>query len=215
MKNPLLLVVSLCLITLASCQKKQYAYFQNSSQPQYTQTTKKAVVPVADATTTQAEEIALPAAPAETFSASNTEATITETETVVAEKAATVENNTAAPKAAVKTKMTFFQKVKAVNQLKKLSKQVSKKTSAIAPKGNPDTTALISLIAGIAGIVLLWAVPGLGILLGLLALILGAVSLGRTNKRGMSIAGIILGGLTLLISLILVIFVAAIFAAAL
>lgn len=71
------------------------------------------------------------------------------------------------------------------------------------------------MVAGIAGIVLLWALPGLGLLLGLGALILGAVSLRNTNKRGMAITGIILGALSILIGLLLVIFVAALFAAAL
>lgn len=216
MKHCLLLLAGFCLLSLVSCQKKQYAYFQNSPQAQYAHNTKKVVSPTADVTTTQADEITLPSALTESFSASNAETTIIESTTAVAEKTESLENKATTSKATVKKKMSFVQKVKAVSQLRKLSKQVSKKSATAAnPKGNPDTLALIAMVAGIAGIVLLWALPGLGLLLGLGALILGAVSLRNTNKRGMAITGIILGALSILIGLLLVIFVAALFAAAL
>lgn len=67
--------------------------------------------------------------------------------------------------------MTFIQKVKAINRLKKFSKEVSKqtKTTAKAKSADPDKLALISLIAGIASIILLFASGVLGLLLGLTA----------------------------------------------
>lgn len=217
MKKSLLILLSCCLISLVSCQKKQYAYFQNSAQPQYAQENKKSVTKNTELTEIQSAEVSLPSAPAENFSASTSETLIEETNAVVAAvKTEATENKTAAAKATAKKKMSFVQKVKAVSQLKKLSKQLSKNSATAAnPKGNADTLALIAMIAGIAGIVLLWALPGLGLLLGLGALILGAVSLRNTNKRGMAITGIILGALSILIGLLLVIFVAALFAAAL
>lgn len=215
MKQCLLLIVSFCFISLVSCQKKQYAHFQNSIPINYAHATKKAVTPIADPTTTQADAITLPSAPAENFSASNAETTIEETKAVVAEKTESLESKMATPKTSVKAKMSFVQKVKAVSQLRKLSKQISKKSATAAnPKGNPDTTALISLLAGILGIILLFTSLGLvGLVLGVVAIVLGAVSLKSTNKRILSILGITIGGLIVLLFLIGLIFLAALIAA--
>ena len=147
------------------------------------------------------------------FSAGNSESVITDADLTTTEvkAASTVETKTIAPGSAVKKKMTFIQKVKAINRLKKFSKEVSKqtKTTAKAKSADPDKLALISLIAGIASIILLFASGVLGLLLGLTALILGLLSLRTTNKRGMTIVGTLLGALTLLIFLIAIIFVAA------
>ncbi|WP_337042998.1 DUF4190 domain-containing protein [Emticicia sp. 17c] len=219
MKHSLLALVSVCLLSLMSCQKKQYAYFQNSAQPQYAHNVKKAPVNAADTKEIQATEteIALPSAPAETFSASSTEAITTETVTTVAvaEKTEKSDSKTVTPQVEAKKKLTFKQKVQAVKQLRKLSKLAKKAnaTNAANPKGNSDTLAIISLIAGILGLIVLFLLPLAGILLGVLALVFGGVSVGRTNKRGFAIAGIILGALLVLFGLIVVIFIAAFFAA--
>lgn len=219
MKQRLLILVGICLISLASCQKKQYAHFQIGLQTQYAQETQKAVTKTnIAAAETKSEEINMVTAPAEVLSAGNSENVITEADLTTTEVkgGSTVETKTIAPGSAVKKKMTFIQKVKAINQLKKFSKEVSKqtKTTAKAKSADPDTLALISLIAGIASIILLFASGVLGLLLGLTALILGLLSLRTTNKRGMAIVGTLLGALTLLIFLIAIIFVAAFIAAA-
>ena len=54
-----------------------------------------------------------------------------------------------------------------------------------------------ALVTGIVGLVLFW-VPGLGVLLGILATVFGGVGVnaankGKANNKGMSIAGLVMG----------------------
>lgn len=96
MKQRLLILVSICLIYQASCQKKQYA-----------QETIKAVTKTnISAAETKSEEIKLVTAPAEVFSAGNSESVITEADLTTTEvkAASTVETKTIAPGSAVKKK---------------------------------------------------------------------------------------------------------------
>lgn len=65
----------------------------------------------------------------------------------------------------------------------------------------PDRSALAigSLVIGIAGLCA-WFVPICGAPLSIIGIILGALSLG-SSRRGMAIAGLVLAGLSLLLSL--------------
>ena len=70
--------------------------------------------------------------------------------------------------------------------------------------------AVAAMVLGILALLLCWTVIG-GVLLGLLAVVLGVVASGRARRglgegRGMAIAGIVLGVLGLLISVALVVF---------
>jgi hypothetical protein len=64
--------------------------------------------------------------------------------------------------------------------------------------------AVAGLVMGILALVLFW-IPFLGILLGLLGLIFGGVGIGRANKvgkgKGMAIAGLVMGILGVLLGL--------------
>jgi predicted PurR-regulated permease PerM len=75
------------------------------------------------------------------------------------------------------------------------------------PQGRPlgSGLAIASLVLGILALVTFWTFIG-GILLGLVAIVLGVVALRRVRKgraagRGMAIAGVVLGTLGLLLSL--------------
>jgi H+/Cl- antiporter ClcA len=75
------------------------------------------------------------------------------------------------------------------------------------PQGRPlgSGLAIASLVVGILALVTFWTYVG-GILLGLIAIVLGVLALGRVRKgraagRGMAITGVVLGTLGLLLSL--------------
>lgn len=210
MKHTLLPFVALFMVSLISCQKKQYASFQKSYQPEYEHASKKSIVhnattePTTAASAT-AEEIALslPSNPTETFSANNSAA-------IAVEKLEASEVETVIPQTSVKKKISLKQKIQGVRQIKNLSKQLKHSSSTKPLSSSADTLAIVSLIAGVLGIVLLFLTGWVGLLLGLLALILGVISLPKTSKRGLALAGIILGSLVLLIGLLVVIFIASI-----
>lgn len=70
--------------------------------------------------------------------------------------------------------------------------------------------AIASMVLGIIGLVLSCCVPYVPILLGLLAVILGGVSLAKKQGgKGMAIAGLICGIITLIPAIILIVFGAA------
>ena len=78
------------------------------------------------------------------------------------------------------------------------------------PQGRPlgSGLAIASLVLGILAVVTFWTYVG-GILLGLVAIVLGAIALGRVRRgraagRGMAIAGVVLGTLGLLFSAALI-----------
>jgi|HigsolmetaAR203D_1030402.scaffolds.fasta_scaffold00024_46 hypothetical protein len=60
--------------------------------------------------------------------------------------------------------------------------------------------AVTSLVLGIIGLVLFWT-SWVGIILGLLAIIFGAIGAAKRVKRGMAIAGIVLGIIAFILSL--------------
>lgn len=86
------------------------------------------------------------------------------------------------------------------------------KTKKTQPKDNtkveqPKTTpknnnlSIAALVIGIMALSLCYA-PVIGLILGVVAVILGVTSLKNSTEKGMSIAGIVMGGLSALISII-------------
>ncbi|MFD2523450.1 DUF4190 domain-containing protein [Emticicia soli] len=208
MKQILLFVISFCLMSLISCQKKQYATFQNSSQTDYAHSIEKTEIKASD--DIPASEVILPGAPTESIYANSTNVTGIEAKTItISEKPNIAEPKKLEPNTAVKKKTTLIQKVKAIQQIKKLSKQVSKKSAVTAnPESSADDTlAIISLILGLFGVTLLIFGVWVGFLLGLGAMITGIISLKSTSKRVMAVLGIVLGAGVLILGIIAVIFI--------
>jgi hypothetical protein len=73
-------------------------------------------------------------------------------------------------------------------------------TTPVVSRGSGFGVA--ALVLGIIGVVFCW-VPVLGLLLGLLALIFGIVGYARA-RGGMSIAGAVLGGITVVIGIVVI-----------
>ena len=215
MKQSLLFLFSFCLLSLMSCQKKQYASFQNSAQPQYSHNSLKTEEKITDVETT--EEIVLPVAPVENVSATTENITSVGAEVApVAEKPALAETKPLHIDLTGKKKMSLVEKVKTIRQLNKLSKYVSKKSATSSGSANPksnadDTLAIVSLVLGLVGIVALLVGGWVGIVLGLAAMITGIISLRSTSKRILAVIGIVLGAALLLLGIIVVVFVAALF----
>lgn len=213
MKQTLLFLFSFCLISLMSCQKKQYATFQSSSQPHYAHNLKKTEVKTTDVAVANVE-IILPAAPAENVSANNKTVTNVESEVApVTEKPVLNATEPLNLDLSGKKKMTLIEKVKTIRQLNKLSKYISKKsttaTGSTKPKSNSDDTlAIVSLILGLVGIVALLFGGWIGIVIGLAAMITGIISLRSTSKRILAVIGIVLGAALLLLGIIVVVFLA-------
>ena len=213
MKQTLLFLFSFCLISLISCQKKQYATFQKGFQTDYSHNLKKSEVkPVENP---PGEEVILPVAPTENISANNEIATNVETEKApVSEKPAVSETKPLNLDLSGKKKLTLVEKVKTIRQLNKLSKYVSKKSAASTGSTSPkskadDTLAVVSLILGLLGIVVLLFGGWPGIIVGLAAMITGIISLRSTSKRILAVIGIVLGAALLLLGIIVVVFLAA------
>jgi hypothetical protein len=72
--------------------------------------------------------------------------------------------------------------------------------AAAAPANDKPWMAITSLVLGVLNLCL-WAVPCCNGIFAIGALVLGFLGL-KTSKRGFAIAGLILGGLTLLFSII-------------
>jgi hypothetical protein len=69
--------------------------------------------------------------------------------------------------------------------------------------------AVTSLTVGIVGLVFTW-VPGLNLTLGVIATVFGALGfrnahLGRTDGKGMAIAGLVMGAITIVIAITLLV----------
>lgn len=98
--------------------------------------------------------------------------------------------------------------------VRKIQKGISKEqspTGTMAAKAKPDLAALLSLILGGAGLIVLLLGSGLGFLLGLAGLILGIVGLRRiardkapTSSRLLAILGTIFSGVVILLGILLV-----------
>jgi hypothetical protein len=68
--------------------------------------------------------------------------------------------------------------------------------------------AVAALVVGLIGLVLFWTVWG-GVILGVLGVVFGAVGLSKANRgapnKGMAVAGISLGALAIVVSLLFVV----------
>ncbi|GAB3521079.1 hypothetical protein GCM10027442_44930 [Emticicia fontis] len=197
---------------MTSCQKKQYATFQNGFQTDYSHNLKKSEVKSVDITTS--DEIVLPNPPEENVSADNTPVISIEAQsTPKVEKPALYETKPLNLDFSGKKKLTLIEKVQTIRQLNKLSKYVSKKSAASsgsnkAKSNSDDTLAVVSLILGLVGIVALLFGGWIGILVGLAAMITGIISLRSTSKRILAVIGIVLGAALLLLGIIVVVFIA-------
>ncbi|MBC7943260.1 DUF4190 and DUF4352 domain-containing protein [Candidatus Saccharibacteria bacterium] len=77
---------------------------------------------------------------------------------------------------------------------------------AVTPQNNPQTSnglAIAAMVIGIVAFLLGW-VPFLGFALGVTAIVLGIVGLKKSTGKGMSIAGLVTGGLAVLLNLVFV-----------
>ncbi len=195
-----------------SCQKKQYATFQNGFQADYPHSFKKTKIKPVNVT--QEEDVLLSTAPENNVSANSATTASVETEMeLMAEKPALNDTKQLNPDLTAKRKITLVEKVKTIRQLNKLSKYVSKKSTAStgtteAKSNSDDTLALVSLVLGLVGIVALLLGSWIGIALGLAAMITGIISLKSTSKRILAVIGIVLGAALLLFGIIVVVFLA-------
>src|SRR3954466_14885934 len=74
-----------------------------------------------------------------------------------------------------------------------------------APDSQPFNGAG-GFVCGLVGLVLSWLIPLVGVVLGLLGVVLGGVGVSRSRAsgagRGLSIAGVVLGVLALVVSIV-------------
>ncbi len=213
MKKIFLLLLSVSVFV--SCQKKEYPTFNyssaavSSSQKQVKTTALAEVATVADAARPAV------AAPQQLSASANEEiAVVTEQEAALAAIPAEAITTKAAPAEAKATaakpaKLTWTQRMVA----KKIEKQIKKANAPEAVKATKaqDTVALLSLIFGGAGLLLLFVGGGFGLLLGIAGLVLGIIGLGRVKKgeapassKTMALLGTIFGGVVALLGLIVV-----------
>lgn len=77
---------------------------------------------------------------------------------------------------------------------------------AEAPYGptGSNGVAIAALVVGIIGALLCW-VPIVGLVLGLVALVLGIVGVRRRTGKGMAIAGIVLGAIAVVVGVVVLI----------
>ena len=81
-------------------------------------------------------------------------------------------------------------------------------STSVEPEKESKVFGIISLVCGILG--LLCSCCGwFGILLTVAAVVLGIISLKKENAKGMAIAGIVCGGIGLLIAIIVIVMVGA------
>ncbi|GHB84363.1 hypothetical protein GCM10007390_44520 [Persicitalea jodogahamensis] len=195
-----------------ACQKKEYPTFNYTNTT--VSTSQKQVSTPAEVVAADVETPAI--STPQVLSASADEEVVVMTEEEVALSVIPSEAITpnAAPGVAKTTaakpaKLTWTQKIAA----KKIQKQIKKASSPETAKAAKaeNTIALLSLVFGGAGLLLLLLGSGLGILLGIAGLVLGIVGLGRIKKgqapdstKTMSLLGVIFGGLVTLLGLIVV-----------
>lgn len=201
----------LLLIGLSwSCQKREYPTFQQLPSSAYSHPT--APVGINENQPAQITTQALTASPQMTASAGNDIASVIEP---IESAPTSVIPETAIKAAKAPAHQTWQEKV----LIKKIQKKVEKtksSTKAAAPKAKADTVALLSLIFGGLGLILLFAGGGLGLLLGLAGLVMGIVGLSRVKRgvapgssRTMAILGIVFGGIVTLLGILVIAVIAA------
>ncbi len=107
-------------------------------------------------------------------------------------------------------KMSLVQKMGLKIAQKRFKKELKKNPDARA-EGNLDVVGLLSLIFGGLGLILLFTPLGLlGLLLGIAGFVMGFVGMKKDGaNKVFRILGIVFGGLTILLLLIGIIFIAA------
>lgn len=192
-----------------ACQKKEYPTFSYPNagylHPPRTEAPTPAVA-VAVPQTIEAPQALSASATGNVFIEEDSKAAEIPAEAVSSKK----ENVHVVASGATATKTTWQQKMIA----KKIQKQIKKADSpekAQATKAKADTIALLSLIFGGAGLLLLLAGTGFGLLLGIAGLVMGIIGLSRVKKglapassKTLALLGTIFGGLVTLIGLILI-----------
>ncbi|TDB69001.1 hypothetical protein [Arundinibacter roseus] len=199
MKKILLLLV--VAVAFQACQKNQYPVINNPHFESYT-AAKTAPKPAAEVPISATASV-LTASASEDMTAV---VEATEQSTPIPAEAITPLH--VAKKTPAQT--TWKEKVVAKKIQKKIEKAQSPEKAKSA-KAKPDTVALLSLIFGGAGLLLLLAGTGLGLLLGLAGLVMGIVGLSKIRKgtapassRTMAILGVVFGGLVTLLGLIVI-----------
>lgn len=208
MKKGLYLVL---LVGLSwACQKREYPVFRHLPSGSYNQPNTSST-PTAEQSPQVATHMPAAAASPLAASTSNDVASIvlpTEPTYTASEEAVVTQIKGRNPQPTWQDKVI----------IKKTQKQVRKESSstkAAAPKAKTDTVALLALIFGAGGLLLLLIGGGLGLLFGLAGLVLGIIGLGRAKRgvaprssRTMSILGIVFGGLVTLLALLLIVAIA-------
>ncbi len=104
-------------------------------------------------------------------------------------------------------------KLRVRHLLRSVKQKIRSRRHAAAPaEGKPETTALISMIAGIASFPFVFLLWPLGLLLAIAAIVLGIIGLSKINEsngffrgKGMAIAGIVTGSLLIVLFIVAVI----------
>ncbi len=197
---------------LGACQKKEYPTFSYTSTA--ISTNQEQVKSSTPAEVANAATSAISTQQVLSASADEEIVIITEEEaalSAIPAEAITIKAASAKTKiaAARPAKLTLTQKIVA----RKIQKQIKKANSPETAKAAKaqDTIALLSLIFGGAGLLLLLVGGGLGLLLGIAGLVLGIIGLGRIKKgeapassKTMALLGTIFGGVVALLGLIVI-----------
>lgn len=89
----------------------------------------------------------------------------------------------------------------------KADNDINQSSNAASLKSNTQNNlAIVSMVTGVIAL-FLSTIPIIGFLIGVVALVVGIVSLKKASDKGMSIAGISTGGLSILINIFMVIFI--------
>ena len=197
MKYSFLLLAVPFIISLVSCQKKPYTSFQKSYQPQYANPSNNLVVhntQIIGNLKAQEAPTSLSFPPIETFSADHSASVAI----------GVMENTSVVAHSSSQKKLNLDKKVQIVKQIKNFSKRLTKNTVRKLDSKTADNVATYAFLLGALGIVILFFSSIVGLAFGVAGVILGAISLQKTNKRKLAILAIILGSLATLIGLLII-----------
>jgi hypothetical protein len=205
-------ILFLCALALfaTSCQKKQVAYFQQSSTEQLAHTKKTHAAATTQPVETTSNEVieAVPTAPTETSASTSEEVVVSNSIPAIEDTPTMTATNSTQPKA---KKMAKWKEKAIVKTLERMADKVANKT--MNPKTDYNRLGTISGALGLVGLVFLFLgsvagfLPILGLVMGITALVTGMISSKRADRKGMAIVGIVTGILNILIWLLLVILI--------
>lgn len=204
-------ILFLCALALfaTSCQKKQVAYFQQSSTEQFAHAKKTQPATATQQVEATSNEVieAIPTAPTET-SASTSKEIVSNSIPAIEDPQTTTSTNSTQPKA---KKLAKWKEKAIVKTLERMADKVASKT--MNPKTDFNRLGTISGALGLVGLVFLFLgsvagfLPIVGLVMGITALVTGMISSKRADRKGMAIVGIVTGILNILIWLLLVILI--------